>query len=191
MLFRLNFYVPKRICELLEAIDISKSNGPDGISARMLKYTAASITPSIARLFNQSLLSCKVPLEWKSSLVVPVPKGYDPHSPNNYRPISLLVVLSKLLERHIHSIITQHLNEHQLISNSQWGFTTGRSTVAALLSTTHDWFKLLEEGKDICAIFLDYRKAFDSVPHRTLIDKLERIGLNCVHNCLAIGLSDI
>ena len=67
-----------------------------------------------------------------------------------------------------------------MISNSQWGFTTGRSTdsVAALLSTTHDWFKLLEEGKDICAIFLDYRKAFDSVPHRTLIDKLEGIGLN-------------
>lgn len=50
--------------------------------------------------------------------------------------------------------------------------------ISALLSTTHDWFQLLEEGKDICAIFLDYRKAFDSVPHRTLIDKLEGIDLN-------------
>ena len=55
----------ENICELLESLDVSKSNGPDGISTRMLKYTAASIAPSIARLFNQSLLSCRVPSEWK------------------------------------------------------------------------------------------------------------------------------
>ena len=128
----------ENVCELLESLDISKSNGPDGISARMLKYTAASIAPSITRLFNQSLQSCRIPSEWKSSLVVPVPKGSDTHSPTNYRPISLLVVLSKILEKHVHSIITQHLNLYHPISNSQWGFTAGRSTIAALLSTTHD-----------------------------------------------------
>ena len=166
------------ICELLESLDTSKSNGPDGISARMLKHTAAFIAPSITQLFNQSLQSCKVPSKWKSSLVVPVPKGSNCHSPSNYRPISLLVVLSKILEKHVHSIITQHLNVHHPISNSQWGFTAGRSTIGALLSTTHDWFKLLEEGKDICAVFLDYRKAFDSVPHRPLIEKLKGVGLN-------------
>ena len=92
--------------------------------------------------------------------------------------MSLLVVLSKILEKHVHSIITQHLNVHHPISNSQCGFTAGRSTIGALLSTTHDWFKLLEEGKDICAVFLDYRKAFDSVPHRPLIEKLKGVGLN-------------
>ena len=168
----------ENVCELLGSLDINKSNGPDGISARMLKHTAASISPSITQLFNQSLHSCRVPSEWKSSLVVPIPKGSDAGSPNNYRPISLLVVLSKILEKHVHSIITQHLNLCHPISNQQWGFTAGRSTIGALLSTVHDWFKLLEEGKDICAVFLDYRKAFDSVPHRTLIEKLEGIGVN-------------
>ena len=113
----------ENICELLESLDISKSNGPDGISARMLKYTAASIAPSITCLFNQSLQSCRIPSEWKSSLVVPVPKGSNSHSPTNYRPISLLVVLSKILEKHVHSIIIQNLNLYRPISNSQWGFT--------------------------------------------------------------------
>ena len=168
----------ENVCELLGSLDINKSNGPDGISARMLKHTAASISPSITQLYNQLLHSCRVPSEWKSSLVVPIPKGSDAGSPNNYLPISLLVVLSKILEKHVHSIITQHLNLCHPISNQQWGFTAGRSTIGALLSTVHDWFKLLEEGKDICAVFLDYRKAFDSVPHRTLIEKLEGIGVN-------------
>ena len=94
-----------------------------------------------------------------------------------------------MLEKHVYSIISQHLNLNHPISNSQWGFTAGHSTIAALLSTTHDWFKLLEEGKDICAVFLDYRKAFDSVPHRSLIDKLEGIGLNpYIANSVAVGL---
>ena len=144
----------------------------------MLKHTTTSITPSITYLFNLSLRTGHIPSEWKQSLVVPIPKSNNNKgSPTNYRPISLLSVLSKLLERHVHKILTEHLCTHHPLSNSQWGFSAGKSTVTALLTTTHEWFQRLEEGKEICAVFFDFKKAFDSVPHRPLITKLQQMGV--------------
>jgi len=96
---------------------------------------------------------------------VPTPKSNNNKDlPNNYRPISLLSVLSKLLERHVHKLLADHLSTHHPLSNSQWGFSEGKSTVTALLTTTHEWFQSLEEGKEICAVFFDFKKAFDSIP---------------------------
>ncbi len=78
----------------------------------------------------------------------------------------------------MHSVrIEHHLKEFYPLSDCQWGFRSGRSTLAALLSTIHNWLQLLEAGKDVWAIFLDYRKAFDRVPHIPLISKLRDIGL--------------
>ena len=90
-----------QVYEVLCGLDTSKSNGPDGISSRMLKSTASSIAPSIAQLFNLSICVGKVPSAWKLSFIVPIPKSSRSHDPNNYRPISLLCILSKMLEKHI------------------------------------------------------------------------------------------
>ena len=78
----------------------------------------------------------------------------------------------------ISSYITNHLNEYHPLSNKQWGFQSGKSTTTALLSVTHDWFQALEAGQEVCSIFFDLRKAFDSVPHRLLVDKLTSLGLD-------------
>ena len=161
------------ICELLTCLDVSKSSGPDGISAKMLKHTAIGIS-----LFNLSIKNGKVPRDWKLSTVVPIPKSGRAHSPNNYRPISLLSVLNKVLEKHIHTLIFNNLKQHYPLSDCQWGFQNGRSTVSALLSTIHHWLQLMESGMDVCAVFLDYRKAFNSVPHAPLVKKLQDIGLH-------------
>ena len=158
---------------LLEHLDTSKSNGPDGISAKMLKLTASSIAPSITNLFNVSIRTGCFPAFWKTSNVVPVPKSNNRHEPSNYRPISLLPILGKLIEHHIHFLITDHLSLYHPISDSQWGFQVGKSTVSALLTSTHEWLQHLETGRDVCAIFFDLRKAFDSVPHRSLLAKLK------------------
>ena len=163
---------------LLESIDVSKSNGPDKISGRMLKATALSIAPSITKLFNLSIKLGCVPQTWKMSNVVPIPKLGDRTSPTNYRPISLLSVLNKVLERHIYDQIAIHLETNHPLSNSQWGFRSGRSTVTALLETTHNWYQCLEAGKEVTAVFFDLRKAFDSVPHRALLDKLKNLQLS-------------
>ncbi len=163
---------------LLLNLDVSKASGPDGISATMLKRVATSIAPSITTLFNLSIRSAQVPTEWKKSLVVPIPKSSEHTSPSNYRPISLLSILSKTLERHIHWVISSHLTENRILSDAQWGFSPGKGTVTALLNTTHQWLKMLEERKDVCAMFFDFRKAFDSVPHRPLLNKLSQLGLH-------------
>ena len=98
-------------------------------------------------------------------------------NPSNYRPISLLPVVSKLLEKHIYSIVFEHLAERKLLSVDQWGFCPGKSTVTVLTSTFHV-FQLLEAGFHVSLVFFDLRKAFDSVPHLPLLQKLKDTDLN-------------
>ena len=168
------------VYEMIVSLDTSKANGSDGISARMLKGTAHSITPVLTRLFNMSIESGIFPDKWKLSSVVPIPKGGDHSNPSNYRPISLLSVISKMLERHVYYLITEHLSSVHPLANTQWGFQSGKSTVSALLTTTHDWFVKLEAGKEVCSVFFDLQKAFDSVPHRELVEKLSKLHISPV-----------
>ena len=151
----------KSVQELLSSLDESKANGPDEISAKMLKNTAPCIGSSITKLFNQFLTAGKIPSQWKMSIVVPIPKSDNHSSPANYRPISLLSIVSKLLERHIHHVILDYLEEHFPLSNRQWGFTT-----------VHDWLYNLDQGNDICIIFFDYKK------HLT-VSRMNHLWKNC------------
>ena len=146
----------------------------------MLKQTAVSITPSLTKLFNCSIASGMFPSDWKCARITPIFKSSDSSLPNNYRPISILSIASKLLEKHIHSLVFQHLNDMHPISKFQWGFMPRRSTTSALCSLTHEWLKELDDGNEICSIFFDLRKAFDSVPHTHLIDQLSCLNL-CPH----------
>ena len=169
---------PSQIEALITALDPQKASGPDGISVKMLKATATSIAPSIAKLFNISIDLATFPQSWKISSVVPIPKSKKQlREAASYRPISLLSVVSKLLERHLY-LLADYLYENDLLSNKQWGFQHGKSTVTALLHVTNQWFQLLEEGQEVCAVFFDIRKAFDTVPHRPLLNKLCSIGID-------------
>ena len=95
------------VTEMLKLLDVSKSSGPDGISARMLKQQPTSIAPSITALFNLSLQCNKPPREWKKFHVVPIPKRKsNVPTPANFRPISLLPILSKMLEKHFYRLIS-------------------------------------------------------------------------------------
>ena len=127
-----------QVLTLLQSVDPSKASGPDGISARMLQSTAISVAPAIMKLFN---LSGIFPSEWKIAQVTPVPKSSQTSDPSQYRPISLL---SKLLEKHVHSHLLEHLYERSLISQHQWGFLQGRSTTGALVNAVDAWQNSLE-----------------------------------------------
>ena len=175
---------------MLLSLDTSKANGKDGISARMLKATAAAIAPSVTKLFNLSIQLCRIPHAWKDAIVMPIPKTQGAKTPTEFRPISLLPIISKVLERHFHLLISEHISVHSPLSTCQFGFQSGKSAISALLSVTQDWFKHLEKRQDIGAVFFDFRKAFDSVPHMPLVEKLHKLGLhpyviNWVHNYLA------
>ena len=169
----------EEVLDLLLALDTTKSNGPDGISAKMLRGVACSLAPVLVKLFNLSITSCSLPSSWKTSQVVPIPKGSSASSsPSNFRPISLLSITSKLLEKIIFGRITTFLNSTYPLAANQLGFLPGRSTTHALLSAVHDWLNSMEDGHEMGAVFFDLTKAFDSVPHRKLICKLRTVGLD-------------
>ena len=166
------------VIDLLTSLNLTKASGSDGISATMLRNTACSIAPAIVMLFNMSISTGKLPSVWKLSAIVPIPKSGDNTNVSNYRPISLLPILSKLLEKHMYAIILHQFEEFSPISVRQWGFQPKKSTTAALLKTFNDWALALDNHKEVCAVFFDIRKAFDSVPHRYLLQKLIDAGIN-------------
>ena len=171
----------EQVLNLLRNLDTGKANGPDNISARMLKETASSIAPSLTCLFNLSIANGQLPRLWKTASVVPIPKSSNnKHSPSGYRPISLLPIVSKLLEKHIHSLIFGYLNKHAPVSDVQRGLQQKKSTETALLSVTQDWLALLDQKMDTHCVFFDLQKAFDTVPHRKLMCKLEKLHLHPV-----------
>ena len=163
------------VFDLLHSLDTTKASGHDDISGLMLKQTALSITSVVTQLFNISIKLGELPDEWKIARVSPIPKSRNKSDPGNYRPISLLSVLSKLLEKHIRNLLLDHLQCHYPLSDQQWGFTRGRSTTSALLAATDHWHKLLNSGLDLCVVFFDFSKAFDMVPHKPLLQKLKDI----------------
>lgn len=169
----------EEVCFILKSINASKATGPDGISARMLKETASAIAPSLTILFNSSISQRCFPTCWKLANVVPVPKSISQKtSPSGYRPISLLPIVSKIFEKHIYMFISDYLAEYHPIACNQWGFQPQRSCTTTLLTTTYDWYGTMDKGKDVVAVFFDFQKAFDSVPHGPLITKLQNIGLH-------------
>ena len=125
----------------------------------MLRAIASSIAPSLTTLFNLSIKTGKIPNSWKLSSVVPIPKT-KPASNNssNYRPISLLSIVSKLLEKHICGFLLSHFQQKGLLAPSHWGFSPGKSTTSALLATFHCLLQLSEAGHDLGLVFFDLKK---------------------------------
>ncbi len=154
---------------LLKSLKANKSCGTDNITPRMLKSMANSVSLPLANIFNHSLSTGEFPSEWKRARVVPVPKGGNAKLLSNYRPISILPSASKLLEKHVKSILEEHLIQHCPISTRQWGFMRARSTVSALIQVVDDWSKAIDNKSEVAVVFLDIRKAFDTVPHLPLL----------------------
>ena len=138
----------------------------------MLKFTAASIASSLTELYNLSVTSGVFPVERKIGRIAPVPKGNDQTVPSGFRPISILPSFSKVMERHIKTIIESHLQEHAPISPRQWGFMSSRSSISALLKLIDDCLQALDEGHEEGLAIFDICKAFDTVPHITLLENL-------------------
>ena len=158
---------PEGVKNLLENLEVNKAPGPDQIPPRFLKTFASYITPFLVLIFRASLH------QWKHATVVPVFKKGDHKLPSNYRPISLTPICCKVLEHIIYSSISSHLENHQLIREEQHGFQKNKSCETQLIYTIHEFATILNDGGEVVALFLDFSKAFNNVPHARLLQKLE------------------
>ena len=179
--------VSDEVCDRLKRLKTHSATGPDGISSWMLKTFAEEIAPSVTSLFNLSIESGKISTDWKMSNIVPIPKDNSKNEVRFYRPISLLSVTSKVLERHIHTLLLDFVSTKNLLSDNQYGFRKGRSTVIPLLLSVHQWHNHLQKRHQVACAFFDIKKAFDSVPHQALLNKLNKL---CVPATIFHWLTD-
>ena len=159
----------------LNQLDPNKATGINTISPKILKHCALSLTRPLCHLFNLSLTTGAIPQEWKVHLIVPVYKSAERSSVQNYRPISLLCNTSKVLESLFYNRIINHVLDN--ITTCQFGFLPGRSTTQQLLLYLNDIYQATSQGYQADSIYLDFRKAFDSVPHNKLLVKLSLNGI--------------
>ncbi len=165
------------VSEVLGRIDPSKACGPDEIPGRLLKEGAPWLVEPLTKLFNMSLQSGCLPTDWRRANVTPMFKKGNKHSPANYRPISLTSLVVKCLERLVHARIMEFLDVNNKLNRYQHGFRSGHSCQTQLLATTHEWARSLDKRASTHVIYLDFSKAFDSVPHRRLLMKLDCMGV--------------
>ena len=143
----------------------------------MLKELQSSVSPVLADIFSLSLQVGITPSAWRKANVVPIYKKGPKSDPGNYRPVSLTSVVCKIMEVILRDSITEHLESNNLLSPHQHGFRKGRSCSTQLLGVMKDWCEALDSSDIVDCVYLDYRKAFDSVPHIRLLTKVHAYGI--------------
>lgn len=151
--------------------------GIDNIPASFLKDTALVIAQPLACIINLSLKTGVFPEDLKLARVTPIYKSGSRDLFNNYRPISVLPVLSKIYEKCVHQQIIDHLEINNLLSDSQFGFRAHRSTELATIYFTDHIRKAMDSGQLTGAIYIDLSKAFDTINHSAIVDKLPNYGV--------------
>jgi len=149
-----------------------KSMGSDNISVYFLKLSLPYIVDSLTFIFNLSISKNTFPSAFKEAKVIPIPKTKVPLEPKDFRPISLLSVLSKPLENHVHKHLSAFLEEHNLLYIYQSGFRKHHSCQTALTALCDTWLDNINKLNLTGAVFLDLRKAFDLIDHEILLQKL-------------------
>ena len=161
----------------LQSLDATKSPGPDCMHSRVLKELADVMAEPLTVIFTKSLEEGILPSTWKEANVTPIFKKGKMSDPSNYRPVSLTSIVCKVMESEIRDKIIDHMCHNELLSKCQHGFIPKRSCVTNLLATMDRWTEALDQGKSVDAVYLDFAKAFDSVPPQRLIRKVESYGI--------------
>ena len=177
---------------------IHKASGPDGLSAtaRVLKKCSSEIAPIPALIYNESLAQGTVPDDWRQANVAPIFKKREKYDAANYRPVSLTCISCKTLEHIIVGNRNKHLAFESILADCQHGFRSQRSCETQLVQFLHDLVSNMDcalncNHRQTVVIIKDFTKAFDKVPHRRLLYKLDYYGIRgSTHKWIASWLSE-
>ena len=165
------------ILNSIKQLKNGKAPGPDEIPTMLIKDAAEVICEPLAMIFNSSLRHGIFSDIWKLARVTPIFKSGSRSDANNYRPISVISVFSRILERIVHDQTYDYLRSRGILTISQSAFQKLCSTVTSFIDSTEFWYENIDHRKVNLAIFLDLKKAFDTVDHEILLEKLEAYGI--------------
>ncbi len=162
-LFQLREISIPTVFALVSTLTTSKATGLDKISSRLIRECSALIAESLCLIFNRSITTGIFPNEWKCAKVIPIHKQGKRNYVDNYRPISIVPVVATVFERIIYDQLNAFISENKLLINYQSGFRGLHSTVTSLLEATNEWAYNIDSGNVNAVMFLDLKKAFDTV----------------------------
>ena len=160
------------VSNVLSKIDEKKATGLDMIPSKLLKMAANIVAPSLTSIFSKSILTGIYPNDWKTAKVTPLFIKGIKSDPNNYRPISVIPIISKVFERIIYNQLFHYLDDNKLLLGCQSGFRSLHSTLTALLEATNAWSVNIDNGLLNGVVFIDLTKAFDTIDHEIILRKM-------------------
>lgn len=167
----------EEVCTCINGLDGNKSPGPDEIPIKFIKLANNVISPLLSRIINTCFELGKFPSILKIAEIIPIPKCSSTSTITNYRPISLLSPLSKIFEKLVYERLLKYLDKNNILTESQFGFRRGSSANLAIAELHERLLDSVDNGEYTCAIFLDLAKAFDTVDHKILLQKLILYGI--------------
>ncbi|CAB3220285.1 unnamed protein product [Arctia plantaginis] len=171
---------PHEVRSIVMGLRSHSAPGWDKITATILKQNILTLALPITYLCNKSLETGTFPANFKKAVVCPIFKSGEKSEPSNYRPISLLSTMSKILEKIVNKRLINYLEKNEMLSNCQFGFRAKKSTEDAVLTLASNIVTNIEKGDKCLGVFLDLQKAFDTVSTPILLTRLENVGIRGV-----------
>ena len=167
----------EEVKQLCQNIDTTKSSALENLSSRIMKIAFLAQTQRLTKILNRIIKSGNIPLSWKEGIITPILKGGDPTQVQNLRPITLLPVQEKILEKIIHKRLMNHIDMNHILSDKQGGYRKEHSTLDTIAQLTDDILEARNIGEVTMVAYIDMKKAFDTVNHTILMLKLGKYGI--------------